>query len=62
MLAEGIETKNDLLVAKISDSSSSNPNADLIKSYLLNRIHQDYDKDIVESKENQLRYDIINHK
>jgi len=35
-------------------------NADLIKSYLLNRIHQDYGKDIVETKENQFLQDWIN--
>ena len=43
-----LETKNDLLVAKISDSSSSNPNADLIKRYQnrIRRINQQKEEDI----------------
>ena len=43
-----LETKNDLLVSKISDSSSSNPNADLIKRYQnrIRRINQQKEEDI----------------
>ncbi len=43
-----LETKNDLLVAKISDSSNSNPNADLIKRYQnrIRRINQQKEEDI----------------
>ncbi|MAR94829.1 MAG: peptidase [Gammaproteobacteria bacterium] len=43
-----LETKNDLLIAKISDSSSSNLNADLIKRYQnrIRRINQQKEEDI----------------
>ena len=43
-----LETKNDLLVAKISDSSSSSPNTDLIKRYQnrIKRINQQKEEDI----------------
>ncbi len=43
-----LDTKNDLLVAKISDSASSNPNDDLIKRYKnrIRRINQQKEEDI----------------
>ena len=43
-----LDTKNDLLVAKISDSVSSNPNDDLIKRYKnrIRRINQQKEEDI----------------
>ena len=43
-----LETKNDLLVAKMSESSSSEPNSDLIKRYKnrIRRINQQKEEDI----------------
>ncbi len=43
-----LETKNDLLVAKISDSSSSDPKVDLVKRYQnrIRRINQQKEEDI----------------
>ena len=43
-----LETKNDLLVAKISDSSSADPKVDLIKRYQnrIRRINQQKEEDI----------------
>ena len=43
-----LETKNDLLVAKISDSSSSDPKVDLVKRYQnrIRRIKQQKEEDI----------------
>ena len=43
-----LDTKNDLLVAKISDSASSNPNDDLINRYKnrIMRINQQKEEDI----------------
>ena len=43
-----LDTKNDLLVARISDSASSNPNDDLIKRYKnrIRRINQQKEEDI----------------
>ena len=43
-----LETKNDLLIASTSDSSSSKPTADLVKRYKnrIRRIHQQKEEDI----------------
>ena len=43
-----LETKNDLLIASTSDSSSSKPTADLLKRYKnrIRRIHQQKEEDI----------------
>jgi len=43
-----LETKNDLLVAKMSESSSSEPNSDLVKRYKnrIRRINQQKEEDI----------------
>ena len=43
-----LETKNDLLIARTSDSSSSEPNNDLIKRYenRIRRIYQQKEEDI----------------
>ena len=43
-----LETKNDLLIAKISDSSSSDPKVDLVKRYQnrIRRINQQKEEDI----------------
>ena len=51
-----LETKNDLLIASTSDSSSSKPTADLLKRYKnrIRRIHQQKEEDIFSLAMNTL--------